>query len=116
MKIILDDSSKFKILSDDCLTLSVKQENKINRILTKSKDSKEISYSVYNMLYASGGKPGVLFALPNIHVEGIPLRIILSAIGTTGYDFTKFFVPLLVSFMTNEHSIKDSFSFTQEIS
>ena len=47
--------------------------------------------------------------------EMLPLDIILSAIGTAGYNIVKFFVPLLSIFTTNEFTINDSFSFVNEM-
>ena len=61
-------------------------------------------------------KTGILYGLPKIHKCDVPLRPILSAIGTAGYNLAKFFVPLLSAFTTNHFSIKDSFSFATEIS
>ena len=50
-----------------------------------------------------------------VHKRDVPLRPILSAISTTGYNIAKFFVPLLSIFTTNEFTINDSFSFVNEI-
>ena len=62
---------------------------------------------------ASGIQPGILYGLPKIHKIGSPLRPILSAIGTAGYN--KFFVPIFAPFTSNEYTNKDSFSFVEEI-
>ena len=44
-----------------------------------------------------------------------PFRPILSAIGTSGCNLAKFFVPLLKQYTINEYTVKDSFSFCKEI-
>ena len=44
-----------------------------------------------------------------------PFRPILSAIRTCTYNLAKFLVPILKEFTTNEHTIKDSFTFAEEI-
>ena len=67
-------------------------------------------------MHASGTKPGILYGLSKIHKCDVPLRPILSAMGTAGYNLAKFFVPLLSAFTTKHFSIKDSFSFATEIS
>ena len=36
---IINDTSKFKILNEDLLTLLMKQEDKINRLLSKMKEN-----------------------------------------------------------------------------
>ena len=43
---IINDTSKFKILNEDLLTLLMKQD-KINRLLSKMRDNKEISPEKY---------------------------------------------------------------------
>ena len=66
-------------------------------------------------MYASGTKPGILYSLPKVHKRDVPLRPILSAIGTAGYNIENFFASLLSIFTTNEFTINDSFSFVNEI-
>ena len=44
-----------------------------------------------------------------------PIRPILSAIGTCTYNTAKFFVPILKEFTLNEYTVRDSFSFCNEI-
>ena len=49
--------------------------------------------------------------------DGVPsFHTILSAIRTPTYKLSKFFVPLLTSLTLNEYTIKDSFSFAEELS
>ena len=115
MHSILNDTSKFKVFSEDWIKEVIKQEDKINRLLTKMKNSNEITKEEYEHLFASGTQPGLLYGLPKIHKTSTPLRPILSAIGTSGYKLAKFILPLLSSFATNLHTVKDSFSFVEEI-
>ena len=49
-------------------------------------------------MYTSGTKPGILYGLPKVHKRDVPLRPILSSIGTAGYNTAKFFVLLLFYF------------------
>ena len=44
-----------------------------------------------------------------------PFRPILSAIGTFTYSIAKFFVPIVKDFTSNEYTVRDSFSFCEEI-
>ena len=90
MTIIKYDTSKFKILHEDLLTLLMKQEDKINRLLSKMKENKEISPEEYKELYVTGSQPGILYGLPKIHKPNVPLRPILSSIRTAGYGLSKF--------------------------
>ena len=87
----------------------IKNEDKINRLLMKLKKNDEISDDEYSQMHVSKTKPGILYGLPKIHKCDVPLRPILPAIGTAGYNLAKFFVPLLSAFTTNHFSIEDSF-------
>ena len=112
---ILKDRSKFKVVQEDWLKEIVKQEDKINRLATKLKNNKEINDQQYDFLHSSGSKPGILYGLPKVHKIGVPLRPILSAIGTSGYNIAKFLLPFLKPITTNIYTVQDSFSFVQEI-
>ena len=65
------------------------------------------------------GKPGIMYDLAKVHkifIDGLPsFRPILSAIGTPTYKLAKFLVPILESLTTNEYTIKDSFTFAEEL-
>ena len=54
--------------------------------------------------------------LPKVHKPGTLFRSILSSIGTCGYNLSKFLVPHLEHLTINEFTVKDSFSFADEIS
>ena len=60
-----------------------------------------------------------MYGLSKIHkslVNGFPkLRPILSAINTGTYKWTKFFVPLLKPFTSNNYTVKDSFDFVKDV-
>ena len=115
MNNIVDDSSKFKLLSGNIFNALISKEDKINRLSTKMKNQKEIPEDEYNFMRASGTQHGILYGLPKIYKIGTPLRPFLSAIGTAGYNISKFFVPILAPFTSNEYTINDSFSFVEEI-
>ena len=85
------------------------------RILSKLKNNKEISSYEFNLMYASGTKPSILYGLPKVHKRDAPFTPILSAIGTAGYNIAIFFVALLSILTTNGFTINDSFSFDNEI-
>ena len=122
VKLILADSSKFKkIQIDDSKVLNhlIHMENKIVQLLKRLKEKQEISDKVYNELYPVSSKPGIFYGLCKIHksiVDGFPpFRPILSAIGIPTYKLAKIFVLLLEPFTYNQYTIKDSFSFCEEL-
>ena len=80
----------------------------------------EITEVDYNQLYPCGSRPDILHGLPKVHTPVIDrcpfLRPILSAINTPSYKLAKFLVPLLTPLTSNDYTIKDSFSFAEEVS
>ena len=95
---ILSDSSKFQCLSfsgDELLPILTKQECKLARILRKLRSLNAIDKETYNKLLPSGSRPGIMFGLPKIHKADIPMRPILSAIGTFNYELARFLVSVL---------------------
>ena len=94
-------------------------KNRIIDVLKKLKNKKIISEKKYGDLYPVGSSPGILYGRAKIYKpvkHGVPpFRPILSAIGTPTYKLSKFFVPLLTPLTLNEYTIKDSFSFAEEL-
>ena len=75
----------------------------------------EIDDVCYKQLRPTGSIPSQLYGLPKIHKDKTPLRPIISQIGSYTYNLAKFLVPILKPLTTNKYSIKDSFSFVQEL-
>ena len=120
MKLILADTSKFmKIQIDNSKVLNhlIYMKNKIVELLKKLKEKQEPPDKVCNELWNTGSRPDILYGLCKIYkiiVDGVPsFRHIFSAIGT--YDLAKCFVALLESLMYNHYTIKNWFSFCEEL-
>ena len=119
---ILEDTSKFERVSIEegkALNHLIHMKERIIRLLKSLKDEGEISEKEKNGLYPSGSKPGVLYGLAKIHKaleDGTPsFRPILSAIGTSTCNLVKFCDQLLKPLTSNDYTIKDSFSFANEV-
>ena len=110
---ILSNSSTFKLIKEDTLSMIFKLEDKINRLLRKVKEN--IGKTLYDTLYASGSVPGIMYCLPKVHKPGVPLRPIISSINTAGYKLAKFILPVLSPFTSNQYTLKDSNSFIEFI-
>lgn len=115
MNCILNDQSKFCKVLGDTFSLILKCEDRINNFLRKLKSSKTITDALYSHLYVSGSRPGILYGSPKVHKPNVPLRPILSAIGTVNYKLAKYLVPILSPITFNKYTVKDSFSFAKEI-
>lgn len=95
MQDIISDTTKFKIINEDWFKVILRHEDKINRFLAKLLKEKHISQAMHDHLRLSSSAPGVMYGLPKIHKDSVPLRPILSSIGTAGYKISKFLLPYL---------------------
>nr|XP_027226988.1 uncharacterized protein LOC113818961 [Penaeus vannamei] len=110
---ILSDKTKFKQITTKISTHLLYLEDKLNRLLRTIKAS--ININTYNSLMTSGSRPGVLYGLPKVHKPNIPLRPIISSIGTFNYNTAKFLVPIISPLTSNQYTIDNSTSFVKEI-
>ena len=80
-----------------------------------------ISKEDYKFLKPWGSRSGIIYRLCKVHKErdtsnDLPLlRPILSAKETCTCNTAKIFVPILKGFTSNEYTVRDSFSFCDEI-
>lgn len=116
MQEIIQDSTKFKTIDEDWFKATLRIEDKVNRFLTKLLKDKCIDKQLYDHLRVSGSKPGILYGLPKVHKPNVPMRPILSAIGSSGYCIAKYLVSFLNPLSVNDYTIKDSFEFAKDIS
>ena len=122
MKNILNDKSKFQkvyIDHDKILNHLTHMENRLRNILKNLRDKKEISIEQYKDLSPSGSRPGIMHGSAKVHkiVTGgfASFRPILSAIGTLTYKLAKFLALMLEPLTTNEYTIRNSFTFAEEL-
>ena len=113
---ILQDQTKFKIIDNiDPLVYTLRLEDRINKTLNKFNKLGVINDSTKRELSASGTHPGILYGLPKIHKPNTPIRPILSAIGTSTYNISKYLVNLLSHLTDSPYKIRNSYDFTQFI-
>ena len=94
-------------------------EAAVNNCLKNLFENNFLDENDYKFMKSVGSNPGVLYGSCKIH-KGIqgqapPFRPILSAIGTCTYKLAKFFVPILKEYTISDYTLKDSFSFAEEI-
>ena len=98
---------------DKVLNHLIHVENRVTDVLKNLRDKKEI------WAIPSDSRPEIIYGLAEVHkivTDGLPsVRPILSAIGTPTYKLAKFLVPMLEPLATTEYTIKDSFTFTEEL-
>ena len=95
-------------------------EKKFSNVRKDLNNKEEITGVHYNHLYTCGSGPDILYGMDKVHksvTDRCPsLRSIVSAINTPSYKLAKFLVPLLTPLTSNDFTIKDSFSFAEEVS
>ena len=115
MNNIINDRSKFKLLTEDPTSL---REGQLQRFLRKLKNEGFFNDDVYKSVYPTGSRPARMYSLPKLHkmFDSVPaFRPILSSIGTYNYQLTKFLVKLLDDVILNHHSTKDTFSLLKNL-
>ena len=95
-------------------------EGKVQRTLTKIKD--KLPSFVYSKIYPTGSLPGKLYGTAKLHkvanngtVEELPLRPIISNIGTVTYDLAKYLAQLLKALSESQYTIKNSKTFIKRL-
>ena len=70
---ILADKSKFQLLNEDPVKVTLQCENQVKSLLKKLKAENSLSEKNYNELYPTGSRIGIPYGLPKIHTPNIPL-------------------------------------------
>ncbi|XP_037800345.1 uncharacterized protein LOC119595258 [Penaeus monodon] len=110
----LSDSSKFQLLNVNLATHLLKLEDKLNRIIRPLKTI--LDETIYHSIFSAGSRAGFMYGLPKVHKPGLPLRPIISSIGTFSYNLAKFLVQNIQPLIYNEYTISNSSNFVNEIS
>ena len=115
---ILSDSSKFQKLNHDP---TVKREGSLQRFLLKLKKKGQFSKEEYEKIYPSGSTTAKIYGLPKMHKLKTPgdilkLRPIISSIGTYNYELARYLTDKLTPYIPNKHTVKDTFTFVNDIS
>ena len=119
---LLSDTSKFQKLNvkpDKELKYLINMEIRLRKCLKNLLNKNYINEATYKKLSPVGSNPDIMYGLAKGQKptkNGVPpFRPILSAIGTPTYNFAKFLVPILSPHTVGEFTVKDSFSFSEEI-
>ena len=95
-------------------------EGNVQRTLRKIK--KKLSLFVYSKIYRTGPSPRKFYRTAKLNkvpnnstVEDLPLRPIISNIGTATYDLAKYLAQLLKPLSELQYTIKDSKTFTKRL-
>ena len=108
---LISDSDTYEKLRNDPTTTYTR---KVRVTLKSLEDSGKLSRSQYLKLYPSDPQPPLFYGLPKVHKPGIPLRPIVSTVGSVTYDVAKHVTSLLSPLVgETQHHVKDSDAFVE---
>ena len=85
------------------------QEAKVTRKLKDLERSGELGTNLYHRLRPKGSKPPLIYGLPKVHKLDVPLRPIVSCIGSPTYDLSKYISKIISPLAGSSDSfVKDS--------
>ena len=104
MQSILDDKKKFKLLSNDP---TAKRESSLQRYLRFLKNRGSLPVDIYERIRPCGSNSSRIYRLPKLHKKDVPMRPIVSAIGSYTYELSKYLAEILKPLTTGKYTIKD---------
>ena len=110
---LLSDTNTYEIIKQDP---TKKFKTNIAKLLKSWKDNNKISYQTWRRLYPTAADVPKFYGLPKVHKQQIPLRPIVSSIGSVTYESAKLLSKILGPLVGNtEHHIKNSTDFVDKI-
>ena len=109
---IPDDTSVFKYIAENP---SLKKEERLTRILNRMKTRNFITPEEFNRFKPKGSRPARIYGLPKAHKTEVPLRPIVSDIGSFNFGIGRLVAGRLATLRTSKNMIKDTFSFIEFI-
>lgn len=110
---LLSDSNTYEILPSDPTS---KIQNRMNKLLKKFENLKVITKDELKMLKCENGIFPKLYCLPKIHKPNVPLRPIVSFVGSPAYKLSKHLANLLkFAFQKDQYHTQDSFEVASQL-
>lgn len=114
---IIDDTTKFEevawngeVKQHPILKQERKVQNYIRKLIKPHVDEEE-----YRQLYPSGSKIGGIYGVAKVRKSGMPLRPIVSTIGTPQYALAKYLDKHLRQYIPRQHTVLSSHDFTDKL-
>jgi hypothetical protein len=87
----------------------------LNDLLRRLLNEGSVTDQFHSIARPTGFNPGRLYGLPKVHKENVPLRPVLSSIGTFNYGLGKALTHMLSDIVAKKNIIRDSFSFVKDV-
>ena len=112
-KELLQDTSTYRTIQGDPTS---RLKNKLINILKKVKAESGMQENTYRKMYPTGASPPKFYGLPKIHKKNIPLRPIVSSLGSVSYGVAKELAKIIKPLMgCSQHHVHNSTQFADEI-
>ena len=112
-KDLLQDTSTYRTIKGDPTS---RLKNRLITILKKTKAESGMQDNTYKKMYPTGASPPKFYGLPKIHKKNIPIRPIVSSIGSVSYgvarELSKIIKPLMGCSI---HQVQNSTQFAEEM-
>ena len=97
------------------------REGRLKRFISLLKKNHSIDNDTYTKIFPKGSQPAKFYGLPKLHTKSEnhnqpPLRPIVPSIGAYNYNLAKYLTSLIAPLLPSKYSVKDSFSFVEELS
>ena len=115
---ILEDKTKFLNMGGVHLhDNTAKNEQKLQKRLLDLANQNILARDICDRVRPTGSQRPRMYGLPKTHKEDIPLRPILSMIGSSQHELAKWLAEILAPVLKlySSHSVKDSFTFANFI-
>ena len=110
---------KYNLKNNGILDFAINQAKLVDNNLKKLAVSNSISKETRRSTEPVGTRSSIMYRLCKVHKDIIdncpPFLPILPAVNTPTYKLAKFIVPILISLTNNKYTLKDSFTFAEEI-
>ena len=108
---LISDDQTYERLQKDPTNLYT---HKVREALKSIEEKGNLSRGQYLRLYPSDPSPPLFYGLPKVHKQGVPLRPIVSTIGSATYEVSKHLAGILAPLVGNtEFTVKDSKDFVE---
>ena len=112
-KEILEDTNTYRVIQTDPTS---RLKNRLISILRRIKTATGLQENIYRKMYPTGASPPRFYGLPKIHKKNIPLRPIVSSIGSVAYGLAKVLADIIKPLMgCSEHHVQNSQMFVEEV-